>query len=56
MRSLTRGASNNVLNDGLSAGTYRTMTSGSGLTALPSSITLFSASASSTAFYASMSA
>lgn len=54
--SLSRGASNSVLNDGLSAGSYRTMTAGSSLTALPSSVTMASAGQSSTAFYASIAA
>lgn len=54
--TLSRGASNGIINDGLAAGSYRTMTSGSGQTALPATLNLVTANASSTAFYASMSA
>lgn len=53
--SLSRGASNGVINDGLAAGAYRTMTAGASLTALPASVTMSGAGQSSTAYYASMS-
>lgn len=55
MPTFSRGASNSVINDGLTSGGYRTMTDGSGLTTLPSSVTLSSAGQSSTAYYASIS-
>lgn len=53
--TLSRSASNGVINDGLTAGSYRTMTSGSGQTALPATLSLVTANVSSTAFYASIS-
>jgi len=54
--SLARATTNSVLNDGLVAGTYRVMTAGTGLTALPASVTVASATESTTAFYASIAA
>lgn len=52
--ALARAASNSVINDGLNAGGYQSMTNGSGQTSLPASVTMTSAAQSSTAFYASM--
>jgi hypothetical protein len=54
--AFARGASSTVSNAGLSAGSYRFCTSGTSQTAAPSSVTLASTSASSTAYWCALKA
>lgn len=54
--TLIRGTSGSVVNIGLAAGTFRYMRSGAGLTALPSSITLASATETADSFWFGVSA